>query len=593
MLPSIAGSPRPSALDGEGRLITAGLVLLGFSFVAHALRDAILFNHWVNSAALAAAATLLYGMGSVIGIILLTIADVDINQFLRRHQIRLIIFVAIWAASLVVIAYAGAAQVQWYAYLPLLPWILLAVRYKSVVEMEPGSPLFTDLFICVLVLNMFTDTISLARLALDSGGDAWYTADACAFAFAAVATLAVAYHYAPSRRSTGTAVQLKATTYTYMLSFGVAIAIGNGRYEQFFSTPTARHQQALTWVVVAVRVLPPAIMLLCRERAMRGLGLRWLLRRGANSSNLALFQLQHTDRRGDLVEVENEITLRSDLNRMVLHNDPVTNDDYTLLHLAVLNSHLDALQRLLHTGAVEINKRTGRRGRSALFIAAEIGSIHAVRMLLEPEHRADVDALSDEGQSPLIVAAAGGHREVVALLEKEGASKEHRWMGLKAEDVMRGQGVLAPLSNIRESSGSTDDPVVVDTSNGRGVVDANNRAGQGRGRTATQRVLVRGDPGYNRDSLDSDVSSRYSSAYTSRGDSDLQSQSRSQSRQSVEMPRLTNTYSISASTSKSDSTRSIATTTSSNISAEVDVNLEGGAAGSASVGLNGASMESL
>ena len=31
---------------------------------------------------------------------------------------------------------------------------------------------------------------------------------------------------------------------------------------------------------------------------------------------------------------------------------------------------LDALQRLLNTGLVEINKPTGRRGKSALFLAA-------------------------------------------------------------------------------------------------------------------------------------------------------------------------------------------------------------------------------
>ena len=111
-------------------------------------------------------------------------------------------------------------------------------------------------------------------------------------------------------------------------------------------------------------------------------------------------------------------------------------EGYSLLHLAVMNNHLDALQRLLNTGAVGVDKPTNKTGRSALFLAAEGGRVHAATLLIE--HNADVNSLTNEGQSPLIVAASNGHPQMVALLKKHGASTEHRWMGLKAGDLALG-----------------------------------------------------------------------------------------------------------------------------------------------------------
>ncbi len=86
---------------------------------------------------------------------------------------------------------------------------------------------------------------------------------------------------------------------------------------------------------------------------------------------------------------------------------------YTLVHLAVKNNHLDALQRLLKTGEVAVNRASGSRGQSALFIAAAHGRVDAARMLIE--HGSDVNQLSDEGQSPLIVAAAAGQPRMMRL----------------------------------------------------------------------------------------------------------------------------------------------------------------------------------
>ena len=189
------------------------------------------------------------------------------------------------------------------------------------------------------------------------------------------------------------------------------------------------------------------------------------------------------------MEVEQAISLKANLNAIVLDDSGCRHsfhdsDDYALLHLAVINDHLDALQRLLNTGAVEINKPTGRRGRTALCLAAEEDRVHAATMLIE--HNADVNALTDEGQSALIVASSRGHKKMVALLEEHGADKTQLWMGLNAEDVK--------LRRI-ESSDS-------DRSSTHG--------GQRGKRTVTERALLQGQPGWlqRNDSEESSASDR-------------------------------------------------------------------------------------
>ena len=111
------------------------------------------------------------------------------------------------------------------------------------------------------------------------------------------------------------------------------------------------------------------------------------------------------------------------------------NDGFTLLHLAVINDHTDAVQRLLITNEVEINKRTSMTGYSALALAALQGHIHSATLLLE--HGADANSQTDAGVSPLMLAAINGHSEVVKLLRQHGADEDHMWMGLKANDMLR------------------------------------------------------------------------------------------------------------------------------------------------------------
>jgi ankyrin repeat protein len=96
---------------------------------------------------------------------------------------------------------------------------------------------------------------------------------------------------------------------------------------------------------------------------------------------------------GNLAEVETAITAKADLNAFVYFTEE---DELTLLQLAVLNEHHDPVQRLLQIGEVQANRPSGSKGRTALFLAAELGRFHALVLLLE--HSADLNQLADDGQ---------------------------------------------------------------------------------------------------------------------------------------------------------------------------------------------------
>ena len=59
---------------------------------------------------------------------------------------------------------------------------------------------------------------------------------------------------------------------------------------------------------------------------------------------------------------------------------------------------------------------------TALISASENGSIPIVRMLLD--NGAEVNVMSDNGFSPLIISSAHGHLEVVKMLVEAGAEIE-------------------------------------------------------------------------------------------------------------------------------------------------------------------------
>ncbi|CAN0012120.1 unnamed protein product, partial [Phaeothamnion confervicola] len=95
-------------------------------------------------------------------------------------------------------------------------------------------------------------------------------------------------------------------------------------------------------------------------------------------------------------------------------------DGISALAAASVGGHRDIVRVLLEVPGAEVNDRD-RDGLSCLMNASEIGADEVVALLLAKGKRADPNAISTTGFTPLILAAAGGHSDVVRLLLGKGA----------------------------------------------------------------------------------------------------------------------------------------------------------------------------
>ncbi|KAJ9150773.1 Ankyrin repeat domain-containing protein 50 [Pleurostoma richardsiae] len=94
--------------------------------------------------------------------------------------------------------------------------------------------------------------------------------------------------------------------------------------------------------------------------------------------------------------------------------DDIDADGWTPLMWAIQKNSPGTVKSLLSTGALQIDKRD-RSGRTALSWAVEYGHADVVRVLIEND--ADVQSTSNEGKTPLSVAAAFGRDDIFELLQ--------------------------------------------------------------------------------------------------------------------------------------------------------------------------------
>lgn len=105
-----------------------------------------------------------------------------------------------------------------------------------------------------------------------------------------------------------------------------------------------------------------------------------------------------------------------------------TRDDESPLMMAALKGHLDLARTLIERGA-DVNKT----GWTALHYAATGGHLAIIELLLE--HHAYIDAESPNGTTPLMMAAQYGSIDAVRLLLEAGADpKLKNQLGLSAID---------------------------------------------------------------------------------------------------------------------------------------------------------------
>uniref|UniRef100_A0A1I8N104 Uncharacterized protein n=1 Tax=Musca domestica TaxID=7370 RepID=A0A1I8N104_MUSDO len=98
------------------------------------------------------------------------------------------------------------------------------------------------------------------------------------------------------------------------------------------------------------------------------------------------------------------------------------NCDYTALHYAARNGNEEICKLLINEGKADVNAVT-KGGVTPLHRAAMMGHLHIVKLLVNAH--ANVDKQDDDGQTALHRSAIGGHLEVSKfLLEKNPKLKD-------------------------------------------------------------------------------------------------------------------------------------------------------------------------
>jgi hypothetical protein len=383
--------------------------------------------------------TLVQALLQTVGAMILASTDIDFDLFAKRNRINVLPFALSW---FILVAFQmfeptrtsstslGIVQVRWIATMPMA---YLLLRFQAVLHMRESYPRCTDLFAYSFALDLATTGVRDFLRIYDPSfhGVPWGLGVEGSLYFVSGVTVLSIYRHFRSRSLRRLA--FSASIYAYLLGKGFCSLVWHmiNQYLLYHRPYTIGYAFAI------VHITFPMAYFLFRRAINTTLGRRWLEQRKGANSKLGSAEVAET--RGNLAEVETVITScarahergnRADLNAFVFFTEE---DEFTLLHLAVLNGHHDSIQRLLQTGVVQANKPSGSRGHTALFLAAELGRLHAVVLLLE--HSADVNTLADDGQSALIVASANGHTKVAALLRENGANEKHEWMGLRAHNI--------------------------------------------------------------------------------------------------------------------------------------------------------------
>lgn len=102
--------------------------------------------------------------------------------------------------------------------------------------------------------------------------------------------------------------------------------------------------------------------------------------------------------------------------------DPIMDNQWTILHRAISNSYLEAIEALVKHGAI-IDARADDN-RTPLHLAADNGPYKEIEALVK--HGATVDARADNDRTLLHWAAYKSHRKAIEALAKHGAAIDAR-----------------------------------------------------------------------------------------------------------------------------------------------------------------------
>ncbi len=111
--------------------------------------------------------------------------------------------------------------------------------------------------------------------------------------------------------------------------------------------------------------------------------------------------------------------LRNHNDSFSLHNQ----NRWTLLHVAAAFNHLKCAEALLKGGAKKALKSTSHNGSTPLHLAAFAGHLEMVALL--NKYGASLKSVNTNGRTALMNAARGHHFEVVEYLEHAAVRDNH------------------------------------------------------------------------------------------------------------------------------------------------------------------------
>jgi hypothetical protein len=399
--------PSHSVSNAQGNLYSGGLALFIGGYVLDVVGLLIDPDGNGNKADPGYFMMVIEAIMQVTGLIMLTQADLDANNYFKHHRARLKLFTFCWALYYILFSLGsmteGGLGVGFM--LEAFPLGYLFYRFTPIVEMEKGYKRTTEILTIVLALDLVGNGLVYFIGCIYFDLKMWPGTTITIISVCNAAAVMYAHRWS-KRQGDSLTICFNTAVFTYLFCWGVQVFI-------WYFVALAIHSPVATsisfLIVGPIHFIPTSIMLFFRKPIQGRLGREWLRKRVQNVDTH--FTAAEASR-GNLAEVEQAICKGRDLNaRLRVENN--NGDEYTLLCYAAGNGHTDALRRLLTETSVAVNF-VSKNGAAPIHLAVQNGHVECLQIMIDA--KANVDQSDAHGSSPLYVAALHGHAECVRLL---------------------------------------------------------------------------------------------------------------------------------------------------------------------------------
>jgi hypothetical protein len=398
-------------------------------------------THFVLYGYLLLVAALLQTVGAMI----VAASGSNIDLVAKRHPRCVFTFALSW-----IVLYKGLqaltppiTAVHQAFWIGTLPFMYLLLHFRAVVEMR-GKVVFrfSDLFAYSLALDLigyciknflYTNNIERPNGFSTLPGDLVGTA----FLISGLFVTALYWHLCSGDHSRS--IALSVTIYAYLLTFGCC-SLGYFLVKQY---TYHEHVRFIDYANPIIHITIPLAYFALRPIIYRHLGHHWLKQRSRNAHSIAEEQ-GCTPLDGNVEAVQMALNTGTDLNA---YQGNSGGDDFTLLILACVNGHKDAVDLLLSQEDLQVNKGSLVQNWTPLYVAAMRGENSIVEKLIM--HRANVHVKTEDGQNALLAATTKGHAQITQQLMEAGARKDSKWMGVNVLESADGLGLVDIAVSLR------------------------------------------------------------------------------------------------------------------------------------------------